>query len=155
MRTHLTGFSKKSTLGCGKLQLGSTLIIVELYSITSHVVKFCNLCFSLQTNFHHLKAAANAEAYNAPWNVAGIASTPTTPVWVYSAAGLTAGSMPTKGTSGNFSRKVFNAAAEAVLQATTINFASCASKKRVMPSEKLWICSIGRGPYGTCPWSPK
>jgi hypothetical protein len=81
--------------------------------------------------------------------VAGVANTPTLPVCVFSAAGLTAGSMPTNCTSGKVSRKYFNAAAEAVLQATTIILELCLSRNFVIPSEKFCICSIGRGPYGT------
>ena len=45
---------------------------------------------------------------------------PTTPVFVIAAAGFTAGSMPMVGTCGSVSRRCFSAAAEAVLQATTI-----------------------------------
>jgi hypothetical protein len=78
--------------------------------------------------------------------VAGVANTPTLPVWVCSAAGFTAGSMPTNGTEGKFSRRYFSAAAEAVLQATTRIFASFASKNFVIASEKIRICPIGREP---------
>ena len=73
--------------------------------------------------------------------MAGVASTPTTPVRVVSAAGFTAGSMPTKGTSGKVARRCFNAAAEAALQATTINLQSRPSKKRVIASENDRISS--------------
>ncbi len=48
-----------------------------------------------------------------------MASTPTFPLEVRWAAGFTAGSMPTKGTPGHFSRRPRRAAAEAVLQAIT------------------------------------
>ena len=58
---------------------------------------------------------------NSPWNVAPVANTATTPVVVCSAAGFTAGSMPTNGTSGSTSRRWWSAAAEAELHAITIN----------------------------------
>ena len=45
--------------------------------------------------------------------------------------------MPTNWTSGNFSRKYFNAAAEAVLQATTIIFAFCSKQKISDPYREI------------------
>ena len=86
------------------------------------------------------------EAYSAPWKVAGVASTPTTPLREVSAAGLTAGSIPTKGTWGKSWRKLCRAQAEAVLHATTMILLPRASRKRVIASEKERTCSIGRGP---------
>jgi hypothetical protein len=71
---------------------------------------------------------------SSPCKVAGVASTATTPLRVASAAGFTAGSMPMKGMSGNFARRCFKAAAEALLQATTMALQFCASRKRTMPS---------------------
>jgi len=66
-----------------------------------------------------------------------------------SAAGLTAGSMPTNGASANVARKCESAAADAELQATMMSLASLSRRKRTMPSEKRRTCSSVRGPYGT------
>ncbi|MOA22269.1 hypothetical protein D3C78_1428160 [compost metagenome] len=58
-------------------------------------------------------------AKRALFRVPVVASTPTTPLRVAAAAGLTAGSMPTMGSPGCRSRSSATAATVAVLQATT------------------------------------
>ena len=77
---------------------------------------------------------STSEAYSCPWKVAGVASTATTLLCECSAAGLTAGSMPTNGVWGNVWRRYCKAAAEAALQATTTSLAPWSSRKRVISS---------------------
>ncbi len=68
------------------------------------------------------------------------------PVRLARAAGLTAGSMPTKGTPGNPARSGWRAAAEAVLQATTRTEAPHDRRNRAIPSLKRSTSSGARGP---------
>jgi hypothetical protein len=81
-----------------------------------------------------------------PASVPGVAITPTTRDRVCSAAGFTAGSMPTKGTSGCCARRSFSAAAEAVLHATTTALQPRARSSAVIPSACRRTSSAGRGP---------
>ena len=75
-----------------------------------------------------------------------VASTATTPVFERRAAGLTAGSTPTKGISGCFRRKRSIAAAVAVLQATTTTSQPRAISSSAFASERRAISSAGRFP---------
>jgi hypothetical protein len=75
-----------------------------------------------------------------------VASTPTVRVRVCSAAGFTAGSMPTNGVDGKARRMSCSAAADAVLHATTISFAPWPIRKRAMPIENRRTSASGRGP---------
>ena len=69
---------------------------------------------------------------------------PTMPLFVVSAAGLTAGSIPMLGSVGNASRRCLSAAADAVLEATTTALQPRAIRNRVIASQKCRICSCGR-----------
>ena len=86
--------------------------------------------------------------------VAGVARTPTTPLRVVSAAGLTAGSMPTKGVSGKRRRRACRAAAEAVLQATTTSPAPCRSGRRRRPQKKPAPLPAGAARRAHAPGQP-
>ena len=66
-----------------------------------------------------MACCSTTSSYSRPPKVAGVASTPTTPLRVAWAAGLTAGTIPMKGICGKVARRWARAAAEAVLQATT------------------------------------
>ena len=74
-----------------------------------------------------------------------VASTPMTPLLVPSAEGLTAGSIPTKG-SANCARRCAMAAAVAVLQATTITSAPRPESSFVMAVQRSRIKSADLSP---------
>ena len=82
-----------------------------------------------------------------------VASTPTTRERVREAAGLTAGSIATIGTSKR-ARSDSTAIAVAVLHATTTAFAPCSTRKSVMLVARSITNCGERSPYGAQPESP-
>ena len=78
-----------------------------------------------------------------------------TPVFVPRAAGLTAGSIPTKETAGYSSRSREMAAAVAVLQATTMMSAPIPRRMSVTARARSWMYVADFSPYGQCALSAK
>lgn len=100
------------------------------------------------------KRSSNAANF-ALFNVPVVASTPTTPERVASAAGLTAGSIPTSGRSGYSRRSSAMPAAVAVLHATTNALAPCPNRKAAIVRQRSRMNSGLFSPYGTWPLSAK
>ncbi len=74
---------------------------------------------------------------------------------VQRASVFTTGTTPTKGTSGNVSRRCPIACTVAVLQAATIILASRASRNRAMRSVRSRSSAVLFSPYGTWPLSAR